>query len=100
MRRLEYERKANLRMRWRAMERLESLCLDLRGYTYPGAQYIRVDEVVDIAHSLSGMNLEVLVIAGLRSWGESPGPGVLSIEEVERGTWEAGSRAWVDEGRG
>lgn len=44
--RLEYKRKANLRMRWRAMERLESLCLDLRGYIYPGAQDIHLDEVL------------------------------------------------------
>lgn len=97
--RLEYERRANLLMRWRAMDRLESLCLDLRGYTYPGMRYLAEEDVLEIAHALFGMDLKLLVVAGLRSWAEYPGPGVVEVGEVETGTWDRERRAWVDVGK-
>lgn len=99
--RLEYERKANLRLRWDALERLESLFLDLRGYSLPTAKYLFDEDVLRLAWSLSGMGLELLVIAGLRSWERLyPGPDALTIEEVEGGSWDLERQVWVDEANG
>ncbi|KAK4132259.1 hypothetical protein BT67DRAFT_443850 [Trichocladium antarcticum] len=97
--RLEYERRANLFLRWDAMERLETLSLDLRGFNYPVMRYLREEDVVDIARSLWGMNLAVLVVAGLRSWLQYPGFEALETGEVETGTWAPEKGAWVDENR-
>jgi hypothetical protein len=98
--RLEYERRANLLLRWDAMERLETLCLDLRGYNYPGMRYLFEEDVTDIARSLWGKNLALLVVAGTRSWRRYPGFEAMEIDEVERGTWDRQKDAWVDERMG
>ncbi|KAL2017705.1 hypothetical protein VTK56DRAFT_1730 [Thermocarpiscus australiensis] len=95
--RLVFERKANLLLRWNALERLESLFLDLRGYSHPKKRYLCDEDVVDIATSLWGKGLKLLVVAGLRSWSWYPGPEPLGIEEVQAGTWDPEWGAWVDE---
>ncbi|AEO66090.1 uncharacterized protein THITE_2113919 [Thermothielavioides terrestris NRRL 8126] len=98
--RLDYERRANLLLRWGAMERLESLCLDLRGYSLPNTKYLFDEDIVRLASSLSEKGLSLLVIAGLRSYRYYGNPDPLTIEEVERGSWDARRKAWVDEERG
>ncbi|KAK4152452.1 hypothetical protein C8A00DRAFT_34868 [Chaetomidium leptoderma] len=95
--RLEYERLANLLLRWDALERLESLCLDLRGHTLPKNRYLYVEDVVGLAQSLAGKGLGLLVVAGLRSCGWYPGPYALTMDEVEGGVWDASLEAWVSE---
>ncbi|KAJ4296059.1 hypothetical protein N0V88_004761 [Collariella sp. IMI 366227] len=97
--RLEYERKANFLLRWEAMERLETLALDLRGYSLPGTKYLHDEDIVRLAHSPKGKGSELLVIAGLRSLGGYSGPDAVGMEEVERGTWNAQRQMWVDERR-
>ncbi|KAK4235517.1 hypothetical protein C8A03DRAFT_36628 [Achaetomium macrosporum] len=98
--RLEYERRANLLLRWDALERLESLFLDLRGYSLPDMRFLYDEDVARLALSLAGMRLGLLVVAGLRSWYHYRGPDVLGIEEVEGGTWDADSEMFLDAGRG
>ncbi|KAG7292598.1 hypothetical protein NEMBOFW57_002633 [Staphylotrichum longicolle] len=90
--RLEDERRAQFLVRWEAMERLETLCLDLRGYRAPPHPFLAEEDVVQLARSLEGKGLELLVIAGLRSWACYPGPDELEIAEVEGGTWTHRSR--------
>jgi hypothetical protein len=99
--RLEYERRANLLLRWDALERLESLFLDLRGYSLPrGARFLYEHDVARLAASLAGKRLALLVVAGLQSWYAYRGPDVLGIEEVEAGVWDAQREVFVDPGRG
>lgn len=97
--RLDYERRANLLLRWQALEQLESLFLDLRGYSCPDTRYLDEEDVIDLACSLRGKNLALLVIAGLRSWEWYPGLEAMTIEDVGKGAWNARRRAWVDEER-
>lgn len=98
--RLEYERRAHLLLRWNALERLETLCLDLRGYSLSEDRYLHDEDVVSLARSLSGKSLRLLVIAGLRSWGRYPGPFALGIAEVESAVWDSVRRVWMSEKRG
>ncbi|KAK3310613.1 uncharacterized protein B0T15DRAFT_43704 [Chaetomium strumarium] len=98
--RLEYERRANLLLRWDALERLESLFLDLRGYSLLRARFLYDDDVARLAASLAGKGLALLVVAGLRSWYAYRGPDVLEIEEIEAGTWDGRREVFVDAGRG
>ncbi|KAK4105432.1 hypothetical protein N658DRAFT_118658 [Parathielavia hyrcaniae] len=98
--RLEYERKANLRIRWDAMVRLESLFLDLRGYTVTKNLFINVEDVLRLARSLKGKSLELLVIAGLRSGTRYHGPDPLTMEDVEGGVWDAQWQLWGSKKRG
>jgi hypothetical protein len=100
--RLEYERRANWRVRWDAMERLESLFLDLRGYMMTGNKFLNHEDVLHLARSLKGKGLKLLVIAGLRSGARYHGPDPLRIEEVEEGVWDALGQMWVSRkwGRG
>lgn len=98
--RLEYERRANLLLRWDAMEQLESLFLDLRGYSMPTGRYLFDEDILDLATSLAGKGLGLLVVAGLRSWTRYCGPEPLHLDEVEGGTWKAEWGVWVDENRG
>jgi len=95
--RLEYERRAQFFVRWDVMERLETLCLDLRGYSLPRNRYLHKADVFRLARSLEGKGLEMLVIAGLRSWSHYPDTDPLEIAEVEGGIWDPEERVWVDE---
>lgn len=95
--RLEDERRAQFLVRWEAMERLETLCLDLRGYRAPPHPFLAEEDVVQLARSLEGKGLELLVIAGLRSWACYPGPDELEIAEVEGGIWDSQKQAWMCE---
>jgi hypothetical protein len=95
--RLEYERRATLLMRWEALERLETLFLDLRGYNLPNNRFLHFEDVVELARRLEGQGLELLVIAGLRSWRAYPGPDPLGIDEVEGGVWYPDDGVWVSE---
>ena len=97
--RLEYERRANLLMRWGALERLETLFLDLRGYTMPNNRFLYFEDVLELALALEGQGLQLLVIAGLRSWRAYPGPEPLGIDEVEGGVWSPEDGVWVSERR-
>ncbi|KAK4035069.1 hypothetical protein C8A01DRAFT_48680 [Parachaetomium inaequale] len=98
--RLEYERVAHLRLRWGALERLETLALDLRGYSLPTHGYFYDADVVELARSLQGKGLKLLVIAGLRSWRFYPGFEPADIAEAEGGKWDPTLAAWVSEKRG
>jgi hypothetical protein len=98
--RLEYERRANWRVRWDAMERLESLFLDLRGYMVTEPKFLDVQDVLHLARSLKGKGLKLLVIAGLRSGARYYGPDPLRIEDVEGGVWDAQGRMWASRKRG
>ncbi|GAB1310872.1 F-box domain-containing protein [Madurella fahalii] len=95
--RIRFERKANFCLRWKALERLESLFLDLRGLTYLHKEYLSLQEVGELALSLQGMGLKLLVIAGLRSWLFYPGPQPADISEVGGGIWEAEQKVWIDD---
>lgn len=98
--RLEHERGAHLRIRWDAMERLETLCLDLRGYSMPEHSYLWVEDVFQLAQSLRGKRLKLLVIAGLRSFGYYSGFDPERIEDVEGGTWDPVLGAWMSKKKG
>ncbi|KXX81881.1 hypothetical protein MMYC01_202338 [Madurella mycetomatis] len=95
--RLCFERKANFCLRWKALERLESLFLDLRGLSFLHKPFLDLDEVGELALSLQGMGLKLLVIAGLRSWRCYPGPRVAEITDVEGGRWDPQWKVWIDE---
>lgn len=94
--RLDYERRANLLMRWDALESLETLFLDLRGYSMPETRFLYFGDVVRLAQGLAGKRLKLLVIAGLRSWRDYPGTEPLGIDEVEGGVWDPEDRVWVN----
>ncbi|KAL2183742.1 hypothetical protein L209DRAFT_766436 [Thermothelomyces heterothallicus CBS 203.75] len=98
--RLEQERRAHLRVRWDAMERLETLCLDLRGFSMPEHRYLYVEDVLQLARSLHGKRLELLVIAGLRSFRSYHGFDPEKMADVEEGMWNPGLGAWVSKKKG
>ncbi|AEO53932.1 hypothetical protein MYCTH_2106715 [Thermothelomyces thermophilus ATCC 42464] len=98
--RLEYERRAHLRVRWDAMERLETLCLDLRGFSMPEHGYLDVEDVLQLARSLRGKRLKLLVIAGLRSFRSYHGFDPEKMADVEEGTWNPRLGAWVSKKKG
>ncbi|KAL2161533.1 hypothetical protein VTH06DRAFT_8095 [Thermothelomyces fergusii] len=98
--RLEHERRAHLRVRWDAMERLETLCLDLRGFSMPRRGYLDVEDVLRLAWSLHGKRLRLLVIAGLRSFRSYHGFDPETIEDVEGGVWDPSLGAWVSRKKG
>ena len=81
--RLDIERHANLSIDWRAMPSLESLFLDIRGFSQ---MVIDEDKVEDAAKMLEGKNLDLLVIAGLRSLEFYPSPEDMKVEEPRNGT--------------
>ncbi|KAK4246860.1 hypothetical protein C7999DRAFT_32733 [Corynascus novoguineensis] len=69
--RLNYERRAHLRVRWDAIQRLETPCLDPRGFGMPRHSYLDAADVLELARSLQGKRLKLLIIAGLRGPGGS-----------------------------
>ncbi|KAH6650220.1 hypothetical protein F5144DRAFT_555623, partial [Chaetomium tenue] len=96
---LHCERTAYLWVRWDKMERLESLFLDLRGYSmHPRTLFD--EDVAYIARRLSENPLELLVIAGLRSWRFYPGPDPATMEEVVMGEMDPDFRVWRTYGYG
>ncbi|KAL2123204.1 hypothetical protein VTJ04DRAFT_3659 [Mycothermus thermophilus] len=88
---LEIERRrCAIGLRWDALEKLETLCLDLRGYSlrrWPSC--IKWEEVEQLARALQGKGLGLLVLAGLRSYGLFPGPEPLEFGEggLAGGKW-------------
>ncbi|KAK0731477.1 hypothetical protein B0H67DRAFT_74916 [Lasiosphaeris hirsuta] len=83
------ERKTWLELDWGRLERLETLFIDVRNYGSGIVEGVDADDLYEMAESLSGKNLKLLVIAGLRSYKLFPGVELLNIEEVER--WETDS---------
>ncbi|KAK5658794.1 hypothetical protein OQA88_1606 [Cercophora sp. LCS_1] len=77
------ERKAFFELDWRKMKNLETLFLDLRGYSSNAASNLDMFDIAGLSHSLAGSNLKMLVIAGLRSYDMWPGVRPLTLEEVE-----------------
>jgi len=86
------ERSQCLRVQWRRLEALDTLFLDLRGYSWgfttDDDEGLAPRDVVYLAHSLveSTPNLKMLVIAGLRSYMLYTGINPLNIETAEAGT--------------
>ncbi|KAL1837924.1 hypothetical protein VTJ49DRAFT_3244 [Mycothermus thermophilus] len=86
-------------LRWAALEHLETLCLDLRGYTIPDRrQYLQKEDLIRLSRALQGKGLRLLVIAGLRSYESYPGPDLLGIDEVERAEWSEEEGVWGNTG--
>ncbi|KAK3896500.1 hypothetical protein C8A05DRAFT_39959 [Staphylotrichum tortipilum] len=80
---------------WDAMDWLDTLFLDLESYSLPRNRYLYNDDVSQLARSLKGKGLALLVIAELRSWSRYPGPDPIEIEEVEEALWDDLFREWV-----
>jgi hypothetical protein len=78
------------------MAALETLCLDLRGYSLPRGRTLSEGDVAKIARSLEGKGLGLLVIAGLRSWWRYPGADPLTVAEVEEGVWSDQRQLWLN----
>ena len=91
---LDEERMAHLRLRWNAMDRLDTLFLDLRGYSLPRNNYLFDEDVARIARSLEGKGLALLVIAGLRSWWRYPGPDPMEMDKVQEGVLDPEFKVW------
>jgi hypothetical protein len=76
---------------WERLGKLESLFLDLRGYSWSvtvDEELLGVDDVGFLARTLGlyhKANLKLLVIAGLRSYGLYPGAQELDVETAEKG---------------
>jgi hypothetical protein len=96
---LNVGRGAFLWVRWDKLTRLESLFLDLRGYS---TDTMTVDDrdLARIAGMLHGMRLKLLVIAGLRSWGLWPGPDPTTMQDVEEGEGSQIPWLWMNKGFG
>jgi hypothetical protein len=96
--RLEFERRANLCLEWSRLTDLESLFVDLRGIAHSEGwrrkPYVLYEHVVDLASSLQGKGLKILVIAGLRSEGRYPGPEPATIIEIDEGEWDPATKLW------
>ncbi|KAH6854215.1 hypothetical protein B0I37DRAFT_349566 [Chaetomium sp. MPI-CAGE-AT-0009] len=82
--RLHKDRLMHFHVRWEALEQLETLFLDLRGYSAEYSTHNNT-EISRIAGMLQGKHLKLLVIAGLRSWQFYPGCEPMTLEEVSRG---------------
>ncbi|KAK4453318.1 hypothetical protein QBC34DRAFT_395268 [Podospora aff. communis PSN243] len=88
---LEMERSDCFCLDWERLGKMESLFLDLRGYSWGVTvheELLRIDDVRFLARTLGlyhRANLKLLVIAGLRSYGLYPGAQELDIETAEKG---------------
>lgn len=92
-------RRAYLWVRWDRLTRLETLFLDLRGYsTEP--RTVHGSDLAKIAGMLHGMRLKLLVVAGLRSWGLFPGFDPTTMRDVETGGESQIPWLWMNEGFG
>lgn len=83
--RLEEEQFAHLFARWHSMPRLESLFLDVRQYTKHSFEDVEEKTMRDAAEGLAGMELDLLVVAGLRSYASYPGPEEMVEEDLKAG---------------
>lgn len=82
------DRKAFFEIEWKKMKSLKALFLDLRDYSTMGKCSIERRDVAALAFSLSGMNLEMLVITGLRSYDLWPGTRPLTLQDIDEKNME------------
>lgn len=95
--RLEVEQFSHLLVNWSLMPRLETLFLDLRKFSWDVLDDMAVVE--DAARRLAGKGLELLVVAGLRSYALYPGPAEMVWENcrgpTDRSDFYPGGVDWI-----
>jgi hypothetical protein len=96
--RLEEEQFIHLFVDWAAMPRLESVFLDVRQFSKDGLDDLEDRTMRAAASCLAGRELDLLVVAGLRSYASYPGPQEMLEEDVKvrkPGEFSLGGADWI-----